>query len=1519
MAARVNRKFVLGLFITVVVIAGGLAATYYAMRTSPAEHIAMGDVQLAAGDEAKAVEHYSKAAHKDPRNIPLLMKLADTVAQWPTDEPIEARKRVERMQGLWLSVLDMAPSHREAFERLMQHWLDLALRDRSAGHYNAFNAIIRRCELTLQSRPSTAARKYRGIAQTYRMERIELTDAEATLAREDLEAAVEADANDRLAARHLAHWHLVRSMVLRRANRNDDADRLRAQAVRLSTRLYEADPTDIDGALAHARVLLSDGQRVEAEAILTSVEQTLQRGGDAGQFIDAAMLIMLVDRGSVDDDDLPTSVRGGDLRAAALLDRGIEQHPGQLRLHMQLAQLHKRAQRFEAAAGLYERVMQYDQPQLPAVAMQRELIQRKARIDYADTLLYLADTAAGRARRDEQIARVRQLISELASEQADDDGRLAMIRGKMALMDRNFAEAAILLDRAANALRDPHDLAPTLHLASTALRQRGELGAAADRLQRLIQLRPNSVTARQQLIEVQLQLRDHAAAATGIETILRRLPDDRRTLLLKTRLLRAQSKHDEAVEIYEQLGADEDVAIFIRLVQAHVDAGRRDEAKQLLAARYRQSPNEPTLAGAMVVLADNDEQAQALMAEAAEAGVARSVLDRAYASRSGTVDVAALFEQRIEATNDPFRKALLLYAQTMQQGDVQSARRHLAEAQKHEPGDANLIELQMDAALGAGDYDAAGEIVRRAARYNADHADGLFFQGRLAMAQGRAEDALRLYAQGLKKRPVYSEGWRMLGDAQRAAGVLAEAEDTYRKAISQKPNNLAALHGLAKTLDNREKYDAALQVYRDMVRHADDNRSVNEAYLRYEAQRGDTRTALQARQRFAEQRPNDFDNRRALALLQAQLGNDSEAMDTAEAIIADEGASVENANTIAMIHVAAERADEATAHLRNYVRSLSDEATIRDFLVLARFLVTTNQFNEAVEAYRQAIAREDAQRRPATRELADLLFERRLTAQSVPLYRELWNSSGGQRSDRIVGLRFSHALVLDGNADEAQQVLDKVTADHGKSAETLVVQALILEWRMALAQKEGRAAEAEKRYRDATAVLDEAIERNPRRGETFLQRGQLHGRFDDRQEEAEADLRRALELNANLIEPRRVLALLYVRRGEPEAAISELRRVLERRPRHEATWVSLAEIYKSMADPGLLRAHVERAIQLFPDEPYWQRQAARHAADDGRYAEARALWHTALARTGSPADVQAIAMLDMANGQPAAALKLLDAHDAQVQRHPVLEVLRGQALAALDRNADARASFRTAIRRIDDTSLVLSVAGTLASTFGHGEAVSLLTEQAVGSKRAALPLAIAALHVQTGAYDDALKMLEQAGPLVGEHRSNQPSRERVLYDTMTAACLHGLKRYSDAVAAYRRVAEADETDANARNNLAYILAEHLDKPGDALPPAEAAVKLEPDNPHALDTLGWVQFKLGRPLEAYETIKRSIDRRKSATNCYHLGVVLLELGRAESARGWFVESRDLAKKADDKAIGEAASKQLAKLNDGNDNR
>jgi tetratricopeptide (TPR) repeat protein len=92
-------------------------------------------------------------------------------------------------------------------------------------------------------------------------------------------------------------------------------------------------------------------------------------------------------------------------------------------------------------------------------------------------------------------------------------------------------------------------------------------------------------------------------------------------------------------------------------------------------------------------------------------------------------------------------------------------------------------------------------------------------------------------------------------------------------------------------------------------------------------------------------------------------------------------------------------------------------------------------------------------------------------------------------------------------------------------------------------------------------------------------------------------------------------------------------------------------------------------------------------------------------------------------------------------------------------------------------------------------------------------------------------------------RARAPNDPRGSY--VLAQILESKRDYVGAEKALRDILSRDPEDATALNHLGYMLAERGERLTEAIGLIERALKLEPDNPSFLDSLGWAYFQQGK--------------------------------------------------------------------------
>ncbi|MEQ1668259.1 MAG: tetratricopeptide repeat protein, partial [Sulfuriferula sp.] len=89
--------------------------------------------------------------------------------------------------------------------------------------------------------------------------------------------------------------------------------------------------------------------------------------------------------------------------------------------------------------------------------------------------------------------------------------------------------------------------------------------------------------------------------------------------------------------------------------------------------------------------------------------------------------------------------------------------------------------------------------------------------------------------------------------------------------------------------------------------------------------------------------------------------------------------------------------------------------------------------------------------------------------------------------------------------------------------------------------------------------------------------------------------------------------------------------------------------------------------------------------------------------------------------------------------------------------------------------------------------------------------------------------------------------------------------------------------AHALNALGYTWADHNMRLPEALVMLQQALKLSPDDAFVLDSMGWLQYRLGHLDAAVDYLQRAYQRRADPEIAAHLGEVMWAQGRYEQAQ------------------------------------
>ena len=169
------------------------------------------------------------------------------------------------------------------------------------------------------------------------------------------------------------------------------------------------------------------------------------------------------------------------------------------------------------------------------------------------------------------------------------------------------------------------------------------------------------------------------------------------------------------------------------------------------------------------------------------------------------------------------------------------------------------------------------------------------------------------------------------------------------------------------------------------------------------------------------------------------------------------------------------------------------------------------------------------------------------------------------------------------------------------------------------------------------------------------------------------------------------------------------------------------------------------------------------------------------------------------------------------------------------------------------------------------------------------PEEAATLYLIEAAMLAELELLSAAMEVYDAALASFPGNADLLY----ARGLHALSlnRLDIMERDLKAIIASDAQNADALNALGYSLADQTDRFDEARSYIERALALKPDDAAILDSMGWVQFRLGNTEEALVYLRKALDKMPDGEIAAHLGEVLWSLGRRDEAWSTWEEALD----------------------------
>lgn len=425
--------------------------------------------------------------------------------------------------------------------------------------------------------------------------------------------------------------------------------------------------------------------------------------------------------------------------------------------------------------------------------------------------------------------------------------------------------------------------------------------------------------------------------------------------------------------------------------------------------------------------------------------------------------------------------------------------------------------------------------------------------------------------------------------------------------------------------------------------------------------------------------------------------------------------------------------------------------------------------------------------------------------------------------------------------------------------------------------------------KSATDLLKRVAEKNP----SVRSLTSLASAYEQMHEYALAaqTYRRAIEMSqGDTSELQHALAQNLLLAERYDEALQLYQQMVDDDPHDVQSWLRMSQIYRQQHNFAKAHEANDKARAQDPNNLEIRYNEVNLLETEGKTGDAinvlKDMLDSTAKRSYSPADksnrvvlMERLGMMYRSNEQFDLAIKTfkqMSDLDPDVAPRVSAQVIDTYRLAKDFPHSEQEAD--AAAKKYPNDRTVRAVRASLLADLGKfDQAVAETKKLMDGKSDHDTYIALAQVYERAKRWDEMGKVLDEAEKL----SQSKDDKENVHF--MRGAMLERMKKYDAAEAEFRKVLEINPESAAALNYLGYMLADRNVRLQEAQQMISKAVGQEPNNAAYLDSLGWVDFRLGKFPEAEDNLKRSLERSsKDPTVHDHLGDVYFRQGKLKDA-------------------------------------
>lgn len=579
-----------------------------------------------------------------------------------------------------------------------------------------------------------------------------------------------------------------------------------------------------------------------------------------------------------------------------------------------------------------------------------------------------------------------------------------------------------------------------------------------------------------------------------------------------------------------------------------------------------------------------------------------------------------------------------------------------------------------------------------------------------------------------------------------------------------------------------------------------------------------------------ESNPGNIRLRAMMAALMQKEKRYDEAIDEAKEVVKIEPQQMGHKLKLADVYWNSGRKKEAVGLFGKMMAKEEDPLVVR--IVAADFYAKHNDVDRALSVINEGIEK-NAENIKLRLVLARLQLVTHEHDKALETLRQALGLTQDDADPDLLEVKnqLARLHLAKGDVETAKRYTDEVISESG-----LNVDAQFTAGQIYLRKKEG--LNAVSAFRTVVAERPDAVN-------AYLHLFQAH-LLNNEKRLAMDTLTNGLKANSTSVSLRRALSRTYAADGNFMAAEKELRMIVEQHPKNVRARGDLADYLFSRKRPDEAIGICKKVVAQYPKIPAgYLKLAALYRAQKNSTASLDILEKGYVAIPQSPSVLTSLVKIYLAEGDSGKAIALLKKRITSDEKDILAHNLLGEIYHSRKQYAKARQAFETAIAIKPEWQLP------------HNNLARILLLQ--------------------GKKDEAIAKFTTA--------LDKNPRNAAAYMTLGHLYIND-NQEEKAVRIYERALDAMPDLWAAANNLAYILSMGGNGKRDlerAYALALKAIKLQPERPDVIDTLGWVHYLRGETDLAIDELEKAVEKApESAIINYHMGVALMKANRLDEA-------------------------------------